>query len=676
MMSIETKIQELRDTLNQANFRYYVQSQPTLSDFEYDQKMAELKELEVNYPEFDDPNSPTHRVGNDSCGQFKQFPHKYPMLSLANTYSEGEIREFDQKVRASLPQGSVVKYSCELKFDGVSISLTYKDGKLVKALTRGDGLVGDDVTENVRTIKSIPLVLSGSGYPDEFEIRGEILMPHDSFKRLNKDREKVGDTPFANCRNAASGSIKTLSPSVVAKRGLDCYLYYLLMDSLPSDSHTVNLSKAKEWGFKVSTDSKLVGSIEEIISFIDYWDEARKYLPYDIDGIVIKIDSMVLRNYLGFTAKVPRWAIAYKFKAEEVKTKILSIDYQVGKTGIVTPVANLKPVHLAGTTVKRATLNNADYIKGLDLHEGDTVFVEKGGEIIPKITRVDSFDRDPSAKPVTFITKCPACGATLVREPGEVGYYCPNSSNCTPQIIGKIIHFVSRKAMNIKHCGESIIELLYKTKLIKDVSDLYTLTEDKLVKLSGFGSSSAQRLIKEIENSKKVPFESVLYALGIRHVGENIAKILARRFENIRNLTMAATGMVNVLSEAPDIGPKIAASLGDWFSDSDNTTILRKLGTYGLQFSVKSKPTSTSSTTILRGKNFIITGSFSTPERREELGKLIEENGGRLQTSVSSNTTYLVAGDLPGTSKVQKAEKLGVSIINEQTLLNMINNGK
>lgn len=676
MMSIETKIQELRDTLNQANFRYYVQSQPTLSDFEYDQKMAELKELEMNYPEFDDPNSPTHRVGNDSCGQFKQFPHKYPMLSLANTYSEGEIREFDQKVRGSLPQGSVVKYSCELKFDGVSISLTYKDGKLVKALTRGDGLVGDDVTENVRTIKSIPLVLSGSGYPDEFEIRGEILMPHDSFKRLNKDREKVGDTPFANCRNAASGSIKTLSPSVVAKRGLDCYLYYLLMDSLPSDSHTVNLSKAKEWGFKVSTDSKLVGSIEEIISFIDYWNEARKYLPYDIDGIVIKIDSMVLRNYLGFTAKVPRWAIAYKFKAEEVKTKILSIDYQVGKTGIVTPVANLKPVHLAGTTVKRATLNNADYIKGLDLHEGDTVFVEKGGEIIPKITRVDSFDRDPSAKPVTFITKCPACGAILVREPGEVGYYCPNSSNCTPQIIGKIIHFVSRKAMNIKHCGESIIELLYKTKLIKDVSDLYTLTEDKLVKLSGFGSSSAQRLIKEIENSKKVPFESVLYALGIRHVGENIAKILARRFENIRNLTMAATGMVNVLSEAPDIGPKIAASLSSWFSDSNNTTILRKLGTYGLQFSVKSKPTSTASTSILSGKNFIITGSFGTPERREELGKLIEENGGRLQTSVSSNTTYLVAGDLPGTSKVQKAEKLGVSIINEQTLLNMINNGK
>jgi DNA ligase (NAD+) len=675
-MSIETKIKELRDILNLANYNYYVQSQPTLSDFEYDQKMRELMELETNYPELDDPNSPTHRVGSDSSGQFQQFPHKYPMLSLANTYNEQELRDFDLRIKNTLPPGTIIKYACELKFDGISISLTYKNGKLVKALTRGDGHIGDDVTDNVRTIKSIPLVLQGSDYPDEFEIRGEILMPHESFKRLNSEREKIGESPFANCRNAASGSIKTLVPSIVAKRGLDCYLYYLLMNPLPFDSHLANLEKAKQWGFKVSTDSKLVGSIDEILEYINHWNTERKYLSYDIDGIVIKVDSIQQRNMLGFTAKIPRWAIAYKFKADEEESKILSIDYQVGKTGIVTPVANLTPVQLAGTTVKRATLNNADYIKSLDLHEGDTVFIEKGGEIIPKITRVDLSLRDPNSKPVTFITKCPSCGSVLVKEPKEVGYYCPNSANCTPQIIGKLAHFVSRKAMNIKYCGESTIEVLYKTKLIKDVSDLYTLTEEKLINLGGFGPIAAKRLIREIEQSKKVPFENVLYALGIRHVGENIAKILARRFENIRNLSMAATGMVDVLSKASDIGPKIASSLCSWFSNSDNTTILQKLGTYGLQFKVKDKPATTTTTTILSGKNFVITGTFNPPERRRELEKLVEDNGGKLQTSVNSKTSYLISGLYPGSSKIEKAEKLGINTINEETFLNMLKDGK
>jgi len=661
---IKSRISELRDFVNRCNYNYYVLSASDVSDYEFDQKLRELQDLEIANPEFDDPDSPTHRVGSDQNQEFKQVEHKYPMLSLANTYSEGELRDFDARIRRLIP-GEEFTYSCELKFDGTSISLTYENGRLIRALTRGDGKKGDDVTNNVRTIKSVPLRLSGKDFPQEFEIRGEILLPHDSFNRLNQERLEIGEPPLANCRNAASGTLKTQNSAAVARRGLDCYLYYLLMDQLPTDSHFNNMTIARDWGFKVSENMAKASGIDEVWKFIQYWDKEREKLPYDIDGIVIKVDSMELRDRLGFTAKTPRWAIAYKFKAEEAAAELLSIDYQVGRTGVITPVANLSPVHLAGTTVRRATLNNADFIQNLGLHEGDTVYIEKGGEIIPKITRVDVDSRKPGATPIKYITECPVCGAALVRNPGEAGHYCPNYVACPPQITGKIIHFVTRKAMDI-NCGEATIEQLYNAGLVKDIADMYTLEVSQLERLERFARKSAENLVASLEKSKQVPFERVLYALGIRYVGEGAAKILARKFQNIDAL-MAAS--VEEIASADEIGEVIARSVYDFVRKDSNIDIIKRLRDAGLCFESQAAEDEAPLSTKLDGLSIIVTGSFATPKRREELEKMVEQNGGKLQSSVNNKTSFVVAGLKPGASKVQKAEKLGVPIISEADFL-------
>ena len=669
MNLFEHKVWQLREFLNECNYKYYVLAQPDVSDYEYDMKMRELQDLEAQYPELDDPDSPTHRVGDDRNQEFQQVEHRYPMLSLANTYSEGELRDFDARIRRLLPEGEDFSYSCELKFDGTSISLTYHDGRLVRALTRGDGTKGDDVTNNVRTIKSIPLRLTGAGYPDDFEIRGEILMPHESFQRLNAERLEIGEPPLANCRNAAAGALKTQNSAAVAKRGLDCYLYYLLMDQLPTDSHTENMAQAKSWGFKVSENTKLAKNIDEVWDFINYWDKEREHLPYDIDGIVLKVDSMAQRDRLGFTAKTPRWAIAYKFKAEEAAAKLLSIDYQVGRTGIVTPVANLTPVHLAGTVVKRATLNNADFIRSLDLHNGDTVYIEKGGEIIPKITRVDENLREPGATPIKYIENCPVCGAALVRNEGESGFYCPNYENCPPQIMGKVIHFVTRKAMDI-NCGEATIELLYKSHLVNDIADLYSLKVSDIEGLERQGRKSAENLVASIEKSKQVPFDRVLYALGIRYVGEGSARILARKFHDIDSI---ANATVEQIAETKDIGEVIAKTVFEWMHNDNNIKLIQRLREAGLQFALETNDDDLApKSDKLAGKNVIVTGSFATPQRRSELEKMVEFNGGKLQSGVNAKTSFIVAGAKPGASKVQKAEKLGIKIITETEFLAML----
>lgn len=660
-------MRQLRDFLDDCNYKYYVLAQPDVSDYEYDMKMRELQDLEAQYPDFDDPDSPTHRVGSDVNVEFQQVKHKYPMLSLANTYSEGELRDFDARIRKLLPEGEEFQYSCELKFDGTSISLTYHDGRLVRALTRGDGTKGDDVTNNVRTIKSVPLKLNGD-YPMDFEIRGEILMPHDSFQRLNAERLEIGEPPLANCRNAAAGALKTQNSAAVARRGLDCYLYYLLMDTLPTDSHTENMAMAKSWGFKVSENTKLAKNIDEVWNFINYWDKEREKLPYDIDGIVLKVDSMTQRERLGFTAKTPRWAIAYKFKAEEAAAKLLSIDYQVGRTGIVTPVANLTPVHLAGTVVKRATLNNADFISGLGLHNGDTVYIEKGGEIIPKITRVDETLREPGATPIKYIENCPVCGAALVRNDGESGYYCPNYANCPPQIMGKVIHFVTRKAMDI-NCGEATIEQLYNAHLVNDIADLYSLKVSDIEGLERQGRKSAENLIASLEKSKQVPFDRVLYALGIRYVGEGSAKILAKKFHDIDTI---ANATLEQLAEVKDVGVGIATSIFDWMRNDGNIKLIQRLKEAGLQMALEVAEDDAPKSDKLAGMNIIVTGSFATPQRRSELEKMVEQHGGKLQSGVNAKTSFIVAGAKPGASKVQKAEKLGIKIISEADFLAML----
>ncbi len=660
-------MRQLRDFLDDCNYKYYVLAQPDVSDYEYDMKMRELQDLEAQYPDFDDPDSPTHRVGSDVNVEFQQVEHKYPMLSLANTYSEGELRDFDARIRKLLPEGEEFQYSCELKFDGTSISLTYHDGRLVRALTRGDGTKGDDVTTNVRTIKSVPLKLNGD-YPMDFEIRGEILMPHDSFQRLNAERLEIGEPPLANCRNAAAGALKTQNSAAVAKRGLDCYLYYLLMDTLPTDSHTENMAMAKSWGFKVSENTKLAKNIDEVWNFINYWDKEREKLPYDIDGIVLKVDSMTQRERLGFTAKTPRWAIAYKFKAEEAAAKLLSIDYQVGRTGIVTPVANLTPVHLAGTVVKRATLNNADFISGLGLHNGDTVYIEKGGEIIPKITRVDETMREPGATPIKYIENCPVCGAALVRNDGESGYYCPNYANCPPQIMGKVIHFVTRKAMDI-NCGEATIEQLYNAHLVNNIADLYSLKVSDIEGLERQGRKSAENLIASLEKSKQVPFDRVLYALGIRYVGEGSAKILAKKFHDIDTI---ANATLEQLAEVKDVGVGIATSIFDWMRNDGNIKLIQRLKEAGLQMAIEVAEDDAPKSDKLAGMNIIVTGSFATPQRRSELEKMVEDHGGKLQSGVNAKTSFIVAGAKPGASKVQKAEKLGIKIISEADFLAML----
>ncbi len=656
------RIDELRKLLNEYDYYYYVLAQPKVSDYEYDMLMKELIELEKQYPEFLDPNSPSQRVGNDHEQSFEQAAHGYPMLSLNNTYSPEELLEFDQRIKKIITEP--FDYVCELKFDGVSINLKYENGLLVQAITRGDGTMGDVVTENVKTIRSIPLVLRGGDFPASFEARGEIIMPHDSFRRLNEERKKQGLPEFANPRNAAAGSIKLQNSAEVAQRGLDCFIYYIVGDQLPSDSHYQNLQYARKWGFKVSEHVKKVPDLRGVFDFIEYWERERDSLPFDIDGAVVKVDSIRLQRLLGETAKAPRWAIAYKFKAERVATRLLSVDFQVGRTGVVTPVANLEPVHLAGTVVKRASLHNADIIKNLDLHYGDYVYVEKGGEIIPKIVGVDKSRRPANAKPVEFVKYCPACGTELIRDPDEAAHYCPNRWGCPPQIIGRIEHFVSRKAMDIL-MGEATIKQLYEAGLVRSVADLYDLKYEDLVRLERFGDKSARNLLDSIERSKQVPFERVLYAMGIRYVGETVAKVLARHFKDIDSLRFAKYEELVAIDE---IGDKIARSIIEFFKDNRNIEIIERLKKAGVKMKAEEKDLPQ----VLQGLSFVVTGNFGTPERRKRIEELVEQYGGKKASSVSGKTNYIIAGEKPGSSKIQKAKQLGIPVISVDDFLQMI----
>jgi len=663
-MDVKQKIEQLREQLEHHNYLYYVKAEPLISDYEYDMMMKELQELEAAHPEYFDSNSPTQRVGSDINKEFKQVRHKYGMLSLSNTYNEGELRDFDQRVRKLINQEPV--YVCELKFDGTAIGLTYENGVFVRAVTRGDGVVGDDVSDNVRTIKSIPLKLRGNDYPAEFEIRGEIFMPRKVFEELNKQRIEAGEEPYINPRNTAAGSLKLQNSAEVAKRKLDCYLYYMLGEQLPSDSHYENLQYAKRWGFKISEHIKLARNIDEVLKYINYWEEERKNLPYDIDGIVIKVDSLAMQKQLGFTAKSPRWAISYKFTAERVATKLLSVDYQVGRTGAITPVANLSPVFIAGTTVKRASLHNADQIELLDLHINDTVFVEKGGEIIPKVVGVDKENRPADAQKIVYITHCPECGTELIRKKGEAKHYCPNEFACPPQIKGKIEHFISRKAMNIDGIGSETIDLLFENNLIKNIADLYELKKEQLVPLERMGEKSAENIINGIEASKQVPFHRVLYALGIRYVGETVAKKLAEHFENIDAL---ADANFEQLAAVDEIGDKIAESVIEFFKSGYKRNLINRLKSYGLQFAAEKSDENKSEK--LKGLSIVISGVFQK-HSRDELKELIAANGGKNTSSLSKKTDYLLAGDKMGPSKLEKAKKFGIKIINEDEFLTMI----
>ncbi|HBL75420.1 MAG: DNA ligase (NAD(+)) LigA [Bacteroidetes bacterium GWF2_42_66] len=663
--AIKQKIQTLREELEHHNYRYYVLSQPEIEDYEFDMKMKELEKLEAENPEFFDANSPTQRVGSDLNKEFQQVEHRYPMLSLSNAYSEGELRDFDQRIRKLTDQS--FEYVCELKFDGTSISLQYKNGELQQAITRGDGVRGDDVTVNVRTIRSIPLKLKGENIPEEIEIRGEILLPFAVFDRLNAEREKEGEALFANPRNAASGTLKLQNSSEVAKRKLDSYLYYLLGESLPSDGHFENLQAAARWGCKISEHSRKCATIDEVIAFCREWDEKRHGLPVATDGVVIKVNSLRLQQYLGFTAKSPRWAIAFKFKAEQVSTILQSVSYQVGRTGAVTPVANLEPVLLAGTTVKRASLHNADIIKNLGLHISDTVFVEKGGEIIPKIVGVDTSSRHPMAQAVLFIKNCPECDTPLVRNEGEAAFYCPNDAGCPPQIKGKMEHFISRKAMNIDGLGEETIDLFYNQGMIRNIADIYELKKEEISQLERLGDKSAERILKSLEESKNVPFERVLFALGIRFVGETVAKILANKLINIETIQSAS---VEELTNIDEIGGRIAESVYNYFRNEENLQLIERLKAHGLQFELNETSLQNRSEK-LNGLLIIISGTFEQYSR-DELKKMIEQNGGKNVSSISKNTSYLLAGNNIGPSKLEKAQKLEIPIISEEEFLKML----
>ena len=661
---IKDQIESLRRELEQHNYNYYVKSAPTISDFDFDTKLRQLQELEAAHPEFFDPNSPTQRVGSDIASGFEQVAHVYPMLSLGNTYSEGEVQDFYERVRKGLNED--FELVCELKYDGTSISLTYEDGALVRAVTRGDGEKGDDVTANVKTIRSIPLRLQGN-YPKSFEIRGEILMPWSVFDDLNREREEQEEQLFANPRNAASGTLKLQNSSVVASRKLDAYLYYLLGENLPSDLHSENLEAAHSWGFKISDATKVCRTLDEVSAFINYWDVERKNLPVATDGIVLKVNSLSQQRALGFTAKSPRWAIAYKFKAEKAVTRLNSVSYQVGRTGAVTPVANLDPVQLSGTTVKRASLHNADIIEALDLHIGDMVFVEKGGEIIPKITAVDKDTRLLIGDKVQFIKSCPECGATLVRFEGEAAHYCPNENACPPQIKGKMEHFVSRKAMNIDGLGSETINLLYQNGLLHNIADIYTLKVPDLIRLERLGTKSAYNIQEGAEKSKEIPFERVVFALGIRFVGETIAKKLAYAFKNIEALEQAT---YDELVAVDEIGGRIAQSVVAYFSDSLNIEMLNRLKEYGLQMSLSEEKLQAHGT-ALAGLSIVISGTF-LKHSRDEYKTMIERNGGKNGGSVSAKTSLILAGDNMGPEKLKKAEKLGVKLVNEDDFLSMI----
>lgn len=681
----KVRIAELSKIIENHNYNYYILAQPTISDYDFDMLLNELINLEQQYPELITADSPTQRVGGDITKEFKTVKHRYPMLSLSNSYNIEEVKDFITRIKKSIEEDVV--FVCELKFDGISISLTYEDGLLTRAVTRGDGMQGDDVTTNVKTIRSIPLRLKGN-YPDFFEMRGEIIMPHDSFNAINAEREDLGQQTFANPRNAAAGTIKLQDSKEVAKRKLDQYCYFMMMDDdkMIFKNHYESLMTARQWGFNISNYMALCNDVADIENFINYWDEKRKELPFDIDGIVIKVNNFKQREILGFTAKSPRWAIAYKFKAEEARTQLLSVDFQVGRHGTITPVANLEPVQLAGTIVKRATLHNADFIEQLDLHYDDIVSVEKGGEIIPKITSVDLNQRNDGSQKVTFITHCPECGTRLIKAEGETAWYCPNTLGCPPQIKGRIEHFISRKAMNIESLGEGKVEVLFDNNLIKDYSDLYNLKyndifglekiivvddgKENIVRKVSFKEKTANNIIDAIEKSKNIPFARVLFALGIKYVGETTAKLIAKAMGSIDNIINAS---VEELTEIEEVGEKIAISIKDFFNDERNIHIINRLKEAGLQFEQnKNVQDETSSSNILSGMSIVVSGVFSTMSR-DEIKQLIEDLGGKNVSSISSKTSFIVAGDKMGPEKRKKAESLGIEIKSEAEFLEMIN---
>ena len=666
IMDEKDRILQLRRELHEHNHRYYVLNQPVISDQEFDYLMHELQDLEERHPELYDANSPTQRVGSDLSQEFRQVEHRYPMLSLANTYNEQDVAAWYESVERGL-NGEPFEVCCELKYDGLSISLSYENGRLIQAVTRGDGVRGDDVTANVKTIRSIPLILNGAGgFPDEFEIRGEILMPWSVFERLNAEREAAEEPLFANPRNAASGTLKSQSSALVASRQLDAYLYYLLGDELPAEGHFENLQAAASWGFKISQGMRKVNSLQGIYDYIRYWDSERKNLPVATDGIVLKVNSLRQQRSLGFTAKSPRWAIAYKFKAERACTRLLSVTYQVGRTGAVTPVANMEPVQLAGTTVKRATLNNEDFIRSFDLHLGDYVYVEKGGEIIPKIVGVDIDSRPIIAQPVQFIRRCPECGAQLVRYEGESAWYCPNDTQCPPQLKGRIEHFISRKAMNIDSLGPETVDEYFRRGLIKNVADLYDI-EVQQINGDGSRTKSAQRIVNGIAASKAIPFERVVYALGIRFVGETSAKLLARRFKTMEALESAT---LEQLTDVDGIGEVMANSIISWFRNEDNHQLLERLKGYGLQMSLSEEQLSAQSDR-LAGMSIVISGVFQH-HSRDEYKALIEQHGGKNVGSISKKTSFILAGDNMGPAKLEKAERMGIRIVHEDEFLAML----
>ena len=669
LAEIQEKIAQLTKELKEYNYQYYVLANSPISDYDFDIKLKELEALERAYPQFMDPNSPTQKVGGDITQKFNTVKHRWPMLSLGNTYNEQELRDFDERVRKAV--GDHVQYVCELKFDGLSISITYEQGKLVRAVTRGDGTQGDEVTNNVKTIRSIPHVLEGGAYPDVFEIRGEIFMHHAAFERLNKNREENGEQTYANPRNFASGTIKLQDPKEVAKRPLDCFLYFLYAENRNRtfDSHWDSIQAVKNWGFPVCEHTKLCGSISEIVAFINFWDEMRHQLSYDIDGIVIKVNEYAQQEELGFTAKSPRWAISYKFKAERVETLLQNVTYQVGRTGAVTPVANLTPILLAGTTVKRASLHNANEIVRLDLHEGDTVYVEKGGEIIPKVIGVNSAKRAVGTSPIVYPTVCPECGTALIRQEGEAVHYCPNETGCKPQIVGKLQHFIGRKMMDIQGMGSETIETFFTLGLLHNISDIYVLKDhrEELKTIERFGEKSIENMLTGIEASKEKPFEKVLFALGIRHVGETIAKKLVLHFKTLDNLAQAS---LEEIANVQDIGSRIAESVYHYLRDESHLTEINKLKEAGLRFEAEEQTSAVAGDGLL-GKTFLISGVFADFSR-EELGQLIESHGGKMLSGISSKLDYLVAGDKMGPSKLAKAEKLKIPIISDKDVVDMI----
>lgn len=662
-MEIQIKIQQLREELNQHNHNYYVLDHPTISDFEFDSKLKQLQDLELQHPEFFDENSPTQRVGGAITKNFQTVVHENRMYSLDNSYSKEDLQDWETKIQKVL--GNVpLQYTCELKYDGASISITYQDGKLLKAVTRGDGFQGDDVTNNIKTIRSIPLQLQGD-YPSKFDIRGEIILPLEGFEKMNQELIEIGEQPYSNPRNTASGSLKLQDSAEVAKRPLDCLLYFITGNNLPFQTQYSGLEAARNWGFKVPSQSKLAANLDEVFEFINYWDVHRHDLPYETDGVVIKVDDFNLQNELGYTAKSPRWAIAYKFKSEQVTTILNSISYQVGRTGAITPVANLEPVQLAGTIVKRASLHNADQIEKLDIRVGDTVFVEKGGEIIPKIIGISQ--RGSQAAPTKYITHCPECNSELTRKEGEAQHYCPNYYGCPPQIIGRIQHYISRKAMDIEGLGGETVALLFENGLVKDYSDLYELTVDQVIPLERMAQKSADNLVNGIEKSKEVPFERVLFALGIRYVGETVAKKLAKHYKSITALSQASLMDLILVDE---IGDRIAQSVIEFFENQDNIKIIERLQSFGVQFEIIEK-FNPNATDKLVGKTFVVSGVFELFSR-DDLKKSIEDNGGKVGSSISAKTDYVVAGDNMGPAKLEKANQLGILIISEQDFVEMI----